>query len=368
MKNPIKPSGRLVLEIFAFWIGSRILDHYYPQFRNTIFNLHVDPLFLISDIVFAGSIISVVFFWLRDKFGWFKNKDSEAKSSDYELQGKIKHIEKTTLIETLSSPPFRDKDSRTKYHVHLIRDICQVVEKQMQLEKLSETNALFRLPAEKQNLIMSHFFTAEYDSDKYDGLYTTYRSLLEFERSVITQSKKVYDYLDEIEKYLLRLHHDNYSTTKYTLNDFFLSLGISNKTELLDFYRIEDTYQKLMGYRQIINSQEGDQFIVRINRKDVFKSSSWDISHKCEQMLIQKFEKFEDPFTEAWYSTKYEVYDRLAKYNTTIRNNFEFIRNVEPIIGCCAGCLQYFMGNQKSKFEKLLAQFETEEKPKLAKI
>lgn len=278
------------------------------------------------------------------------------------------NMEKTALTETLSSPPFRDKDSRTKYHDHLIRDICQVFEKQMQLDKTSETNALFRLPDEKQNVTISHFFTAEHDSDKYDGLYTTYRSLLEFERSIVIKSRKVYDYLKEMESYLVHLHFDNYSTTEYKVDDFFLALGISNKNDLLDFYKIKDTYQKLMGSTPVTNFQVGEEYIVRIRNNDVFKSSSWDINHKCEQMLIKKFDKFENPFSEAWFSTNYEVYGRLANYDTRIRNNFEFIRNAEPIIGSCAGCLQYFMGDQKSKFEKLLVKFETEEKPKLAKI
>ncbi len=279
----------------------------------------------------------------------------------------IKPLNSEIIINT-SQYPFKDESSKIKYHDHLIRDICQPIENQMQLDNTLQTNALFRLPEEKQNVILSHFFTAENDSEKYHALYTTYRSLLEFERSMVIKSRKVYDYLKEMENYLVHLHFDNYSTTEYNVNDFFIALGISNSNDLLDFYKIKDTYQKLMGSIPVTNFQVGEEYIVRIRKNDVFKSSSYDISHKCEQILIKKFNEFENPFSQAWFSTKYEVYGRMADYDTTIRNNFEFIRNVEPIIGSCAGCLQYFMGEQKSKFEKLLAKFETEEKPKLAKI
>ena len=278
---------------------------------------------------------------------------------------------KTEIRSEVSQPvsynPFKDKESKDNYHNHLVRDICQVLEKQMQLENLPPTNSLFRLPDEKKNVILSHFFTAEYDSDKYRALYTTYRSLLEFERSMLVKSRKVYDSLEEIESYLLNLHNDNYSTTEYTLNNFFLSLGISKKTELIDFYKIKDTYQKLMGYRSVDNFKVGEEYIVRINNKDVFKSSSYDISYKCKQMLIKKLKNFENPFREAWISTNLEVYARIEQYDTTIKNYLEFIINGEPITGCCIGCLQYFTGRQKSKFEKLLGEFE-DEKEDLTKI
>ena len=273
----------------------------------------------------------------------------------------------TYNIQEQSFYPFIDKESKINYHYHLLRDICQVLEQQMQVENLPPTNSLFRLPDEKQNVILSHFFTAEHDSDKYRSLYTNYRSLLEFERSTLVKSRKVYNYLEEIERYLLNLHYKNHSKTKYRLDDFFLSLGISNKTDLLDFYKIKEIYQKLMGYRSIDNFKVGEEFIVRINNKDVFKSSLYNISEKCKEMLIKKFEDFQKPFSEAWISTNLEVYARIEKYDTTIKNYLEFIKNGEPITGCCIGCLQYFIGSQKSKFEKLLGEFEAE-KEDLTKI
>ena len=107
---------------------------------------------------------------------------------------------------------------------------------------------------------------------------------------MLVKSKKVYDYLEEVEVYLLKLHYDNHSTTEYTLNNFYRSLGIK-KTDLLDFYKIKDTYQKFMGYMPVVNFKDGEEYIVRINNKDVFKSSSYDISHKCEQTLIKNASK-----------------------------------------------------------------------------
>lgn len=278
-----------------------------------------------------------------------------------------KHFEAKSVTESTDYYPFKNKESKNSYHSHLVRDVCQVLEKQMQLENLPPTNALFELPEEKQNVILSHFFTAEHDSEKYRMLFSTYRSLLEFERSMLVKSRKVYDYLEEMEKYLLGLHYDNHSITKYTQNDFFLSIGISDKNELRDFYKIKTIYQKLLGYRPVVNYKIGEEYIVRINNKDVFKSSSYDISHKCEQTLIKKFDNFEKPFREAWISINLEVYSRIDQYNTTIKNYFEFIINGEPITGSCIGCLQYFTGNQKSKFENLLGEYEDEKKD-LAKI
>ncbi len=75
------------MEIIAFWVGSRILDHFYPQVRNSIFNQKVDSLVLISDLVFAGAVGIVGFLWLQGKYGWFKrSSEQQEKSEKYDAK------------------------------------------------------------------------------------------------------------------------------------------------------------------------------------------------------------------------------------------------------------------------------------------
>ncbi|MGQ0772589.1 MAG: hypothetical protein ACT4NT_07455 [Nitrososphaerota archaeon] len=242
-------------------------------------------------------------------------------------------------------------------------DILAVIEQKALEEKSEPTMALLHLPREVREMLLCHFFTAEKTSKQYSRLFSEYDDLMKFERKMRIDNVNIHEYLEKVAFWLWEFEepyiYDKKTKTEFYRDAFYHALNLDEPMKLLQIEYMEEAVEGIRRFSSFdIDREEYPIYYVTLNRVRILKTDSEETTNKCFEGLTERIRKLEEMISHSSFAMSTEVFARLKWYDRILKSNFEVIKRGEPIIGSCKGCIQYFTGNEKAKFEKYIEKFE----------
>jgi hypothetical protein len=120
MKIPFTKGLFWVFTGIAFLVLADIYGVVKPLAINSLTSLWITEPLLIVEIIALAIMATGGIMILNERYGWIKKKDSNENLSDYQLQGKIKHIENDLLpaYRRLIGLETEEKDSKLVFLVN----------------------------------------------------------------------------------------------------------------------------------------------------------------------------------------------------------------------------------------------------------
>lgn len=250
---------------------------------------------------------------------------------------------------------------RQSYSNH-IRDLFGFAESVRSSSYPQYMDAIYELKNSGQKkMILQHFFTHYRNPDTQPRLYDLYRKVIVAHNQLKPKREEIIDFLrkyPDFKKFGLsepnsddwQRCYDFHKTIGIYAHDLYENNLSSNYSS--DFLNLYDDFP-------IEWDDNKKEWIIRDSTHEVVSSKS---KEKLEEFLAyvkkhnaelrEKADKINDNF----YPRYKEIRIVFGKQFTEI---YEPSRNGNPVMGVCDGCIEYFNGMDKSKYRKILANFNS---------
>lgn len=271
----------------------------------------------------------------------------------------ILHLKKSTKFQSKTKGEESSFDMQS-YSNH-IRDLFGFAESVRSSSYPQYMETIYDLENSGQKkMILQHFFTHYRNSDTRQRLYDLYQK-------AITMHNKLESNRDELLNNFFKYPgFQKFGISEYPsddwikVDDFKRAVGI----EASDLYQNHFRFS-YSGFYNIFDdfSIEWDggkkEWVLGYSTYKLVGSKS---KEKLEKFLdyIKKYNVELRNKAEKLNDTLYPLYVEVRPiFDSQFTEIYEPSRNGNPMLGVCDGCIEYFVGTEKNKYEKILANFNS---------
>lgn len=262
------------------------------------------------------------------------------------------------------SPEIQLENNR-KYSEHMKRLIDSVDSFVLDKNNPDYFNAVRNLKDEKK-MLLQHFATSEFVSQKYTYLYPLYRATVSLQEEIKKKEEKIPYLIGKMEEEVdqigfRRPSHDNWLQPK----DFLDAMGLPSES-LMDIVR-----SKLQRLSSFDIGTINYEFTVLWNDSE----KEWRIGTKNNNFAGSKSKEKITELAECIKKHGEEISRKILevrRYREDLINSGEYsfngsfsemrqlVLHGEPKIGACDACIEWFDGKDKKKYQQILDNFNSD--------